>query len=183
MIAAPAIHDPPELQGLSKFSRTAPRMASGSATPFPRSPPDGGDFPAGMCVDVLKIDPTNRNVLYAGTHLGVYRSPDRGATGALFGTGMPLVEVSDIYLSDDSSLMRASTYGRRFCNPRSNRRTIGRLRAMHAAVSPRRSLHLTGCFLTSRAARSLLVWRQTPRHPDAHTSSTFGARAERLPGR
>jgi len=27
---------------------------------------------------------------------------------------MPLVEVSDIYLSGDSSLMRAATYGRGF---------------------------------------------------------------------
>jgi hypothetical protein len=161
MIAAPAIHDPPELQGLSKFSRTAPRMASGSATPFPRSPPDGGDFPAGMCVDVLKIDPTNRNVLYAGTHLGVYRSPDRGATGALFGTGMPLVEVSDIYLSDDSSLMRASTYGRRFCNPRSNRRTA----ACHARgrlTSPQPPSHRLFFDVTSRSIPPRLASNAPP---------------------
>ncbi len=75
---------------------------------------DGGDFPAGVPVDVLKIDPTNRSVVYAGTHLGVYRSPDRGASWVRFGAGMPLVEVSDLYLSEDSSLMRAATYGRGF---------------------------------------------------------------------
>jgi len=75
---------------------------------------DGGDFPTGIPVDVIEIDPANRNVLYAGTHLGIYRSPDRGATWVRFGAGMPLVEVSDIYLSDDSSLMRAATFGRGF---------------------------------------------------------------------
>lgn len=75
---------------------------------------DGHDFPTGVPVDVIKIDPSNRSVLYAGTHLGVYRSADRGATWARFGRGLPLVEVSDVYLSSDSSLMRAATYGRGF---------------------------------------------------------------------
>jgi hypothetical protein len=65
-------------------------------------------------VDVVKVDPGNRNVLYAGTHLGVYRSADRGVSWARFGAGLPLVEVSDIYLSTDSSLMRIATYGRGF---------------------------------------------------------------------
>ena len=75
---------------------------------------DTGDFPSGIPVDVIKVDPGNRSVLYAGTHLGVYRSADRGATWVRFGAGLPLVEVSDIYLSSDSSLMRAATYGRGF---------------------------------------------------------------------
>ena len=75
---------------------------------------DGGDFPTGVPVDVVKVDPINSSVIYAGTHLGVYRSPDRGASWVRFGAGMPLVEVADIYLSNDSTLMRAATYGRGF---------------------------------------------------------------------
>jgi photosystem II stability/assembly factor-like uncharacterized protein len=75
---------------------------------------DGGDFPRGVPVDVVKVDPSNRSVVYAGTHLGVYRSADRGASWARFGAGLPLVEVSDLYISNDSTLIRAATYGRGF---------------------------------------------------------------------
>jgi photosystem II stability/assembly factor-like uncharacterized protein len=75
---------------------------------------DGGDFPAGIPVDVIKNDPSNPAVVYAGTHLGVYRSTDRGASWVRYGAGMPLVEVSDIYLSGDSSLVRSATFGRGF---------------------------------------------------------------------
>jgi len=75
---------------------------------------DGGDFPTGVPVDVVKNDPSNPNILYAGTHLGVYRSPDRGATWARFGSGMPLVQVTDLFLSSDSTLVRSSTFGRGF---------------------------------------------------------------------
>jgi hypothetical protein len=75
---------------------------------------DGDDFPAGIPVDVVKNDPSNPNVLYAGTHLGAYRSTDRGATWTRFGSGMPLVQVTDLYLSSDSTLVRSATYGRGF---------------------------------------------------------------------
>jgi hypothetical protein len=71
-------------------------------------------FPEGVPVDVVKNDPGDPNVIYAGTHLGVYRSLDGGATWARFGAGMPLVEITDLYLSSDSSLVRASTFGRGF---------------------------------------------------------------------
>ena len=75
---------------------------------------DTGGFPTGVPVNVLRVDPQNRDVLYAGTHLGVYRSLDRGATWARFGAGMPLVNVNDIYLSADATLVRAATFGRGF---------------------------------------------------------------------
>jgi photosystem II stability/assembly factor-like uncharacterized protein len=73
---------------------------------------DGGGFPTGVPVDVIKNDPNSATTLYAGTHLGVYRSTDGGATWARFGNGLPLVEVSDLYISNDSTLVRAATYGR-----------------------------------------------------------------------
>ena len=72
------------------------------------------DFPAGVPVNVVKTDPANPSIVYAGTHLGVYRSTDGGATWVRFGAGMPLVEVTDLYISPDSTLMRAATFGRGF---------------------------------------------------------------------
>jgi photosystem II stability/assembly factor-like uncharacterized protein len=71
-------------------------------------------FPTGVPVNTIKVDPTSSNALYAGTHLGVYRSTDGGANWARFGTGMPLVNVEDLYLSPDATLVRAATFGRGF---------------------------------------------------------------------
>lgn len=71
-------------------------------------------FPTGVPVNVIKVDPTNTAALYVGTHLGVYRSTDGGATWARFGTGMPLVNVEDLYISPDATLVRAATFGRGF---------------------------------------------------------------------
>ena len=71
-------------------------------------------LPAGVPVNTLKVDPGSSSTVYAGTHLGVYRSLDGGATWARFGTGMPLVNVNDIYISPDSTLVRAASFGRGF---------------------------------------------------------------------
>jgi PKD repeat protein len=75
---------------------------------------DGGasGFPNGIPVNSIQPDPTNGQYLYAGTHLGVYRSTDGGATWARFGTGLPLVNVTDLYIAPDASLVRAATFGR-----------------------------------------------------------------------
>lgn len=75
---------------------------------------DGNGLPAGVPVNTLENDPNNRTTLYAGTHLGVYRSTDGGTSWVRFGSNMPLVNVTDIYVSPDSSLVRASTFGRGF---------------------------------------------------------------------
>ncbi|MSP63127.1 MAG: hypothetical protein EXR72_22870 [Myxococcales bacterium] len=75
---------------------------------------DGGGFPAGIPVNSIKNDPTDSLHLFAGTHLGIYESSDGGATWSRFGAGLPLVNVFDFYISSDSTLMRAASYGRGF---------------------------------------------------------------------
>lgn len=74
----------------------------------------GAGFPAGVPVNTIVNDPNDTNTLYAGTHLGVYRSSDGGANWARLGAGMPLVNVTDFYISPSSSRMRAATFGRGF---------------------------------------------------------------------
>ncbi len=69
-------------------------------------------FPFGIPVEALINDPTNPNILYAATDLGVYRSGDKGATWSRFGSGFPLVNVKDIYIAPDASFIRAATFGR-----------------------------------------------------------------------
>jgi hypothetical protein len=73
---------------------------------------DGGGFPFGVPVNSIKNDPTDPAHLFAGTHLGIYESSDGGLNWTRFGSGLPLVEVYDFYISPDSSLMRVATYGR-----------------------------------------------------------------------
>ncbi|MFL5419864.1 MAG: hypothetical protein ACJ79Y_03765 [Myxococcales bacterium] len=71
-------------------------------------------FPFGVPVNSIVADPNASATLYAGTHLGVYRSVDGGATWARFGNALPLVNVTDFYISSDSTVMRAATFGRGF---------------------------------------------------------------------
>lgn len=69
-------------------------------------------FPHGIPVNNLVVDPLSNNALYAATHMGVYTSNDSGATWTRYGAGMPLVNVTDLYVADDASLIRAATFGR-----------------------------------------------------------------------
>jgi photosystem II stability/assembly factor-like uncharacterized protein len=52
------------------------------------------------------------NTVYAGTWLGVYGTTDGGASWHLYGSGLPIVVVSDLYMPTDGSYLRVSTYGR-----------------------------------------------------------------------
>ena len=58
------------------------------------------------------MSPVSPSTLYAATFLGVYRSTDAGATWSRFGTGLPQVEVHDLYMPPDGSFLRIATYGR-----------------------------------------------------------------------
>lgn len=73
---------------------------------------DGSGFPTGVPVNAITSDPANAATLFAATHLGVYTSTNAGSTWTRFGTALPLVNVTDFYISADSTLMRASTFGR-----------------------------------------------------------------------
>lgn len=77
-------------------------------------PPNGGDngFPLGTAVHVILNNPTSHNDLFAGTDLGVYRSTDGGASWTRFGQGLPMVAVTDLYITPSGSLLRAATFGR-----------------------------------------------------------------------
>jgi PKD repeat protein len=69
-------------------------------------------FPNGVPVNSIQADPTDGQYLYAATHLGVYRSTNGGTSWTRFGSGMPLVNVTDLYIAPDASLVRAATFGR-----------------------------------------------------------------------
>ncbi|HXT22462.1 MAG TPA: hypothetical protein VN923_17045, partial [Thermoanaerobaculia bacterium] len=75
---------------------------------------EGAGFPTGIPVNTIQNDPGDVNTLYAGTHMGVYRSTDGGANWTRFGSNMPLVNVTDLYVSPASTLVRAASYGRGF---------------------------------------------------------------------
>jgi hypothetical protein len=74
----------------------------------------GNDLPAGVGIQVVSYDasdPSN-NTIYGGTNKGVYRTTDGGNTWARFGTGLPRVAVTGMFVARDGSLVRVSTKGR-----------------------------------------------------------------------
>jgi photosystem II stability/assembly factor-like uncharacterized protein len=73
----------------------------------------GTGLDCGLPINTVYGDATDANVLYLGTHLGVYKSSDGGAHWSRFGSGMPLVNIMDFYISP-SGKMRAASYGRGF---------------------------------------------------------------------
>jgi photosystem II stability/assembly factor-like uncharacterized protein len=69
-------------------------------------------LPAGVPVNQVTFAPGSSTTLFAATHLGVYQSLDAGASWTRWGTGMPLVEVTDIEFLPQSNRVRAATFGR-----------------------------------------------------------------------
>jgi len=46
--------------------------------------------------------------------VSVYSSTDGGSTWSRYGSAMPLVNVTDLYVAPNSSRVRAATFGRGF---------------------------------------------------------------------
>jgi len=70
-----------------------------------------GNLP-GEPMNVIVEDPTNENILYIGSHRGVYISYNRGSTWSYLGKGMPATSVSDIEIDKKSGDMIIATHGR-----------------------------------------------------------------------
>jgi hypothetical protein len=62
-------------------------------------------------VNGFVVDPLNTQNLFASTDQGVYASMDGGNTWALYGTGLPDVEVFDLKLQSPARILRAATHG------------------------------------------------------------------------
>ncbi|MET0555512.1 MAG: hypothetical protein ABW221_20900 [Vicinamibacteria bacterium] len=73
--------------------------------------PIASNLPADGPVKVVREDPRNPSVLYAGTELGLFASLDRGASWTPFG-GLPTVAVDDIAVHERDGDVVAATHGR-----------------------------------------------------------------------
>jgi hypothetical protein len=62
-------------------------------------------------VSAFIVDPASSNILYVGTDIGVYVSPDGGTTWNAFGTGFPRVAVFDV-AKTAGNMIRIATHGR-----------------------------------------------------------------------
>ena len=69
------------------------------------------NLPADGPVKVVREDPKNPSLLYAGTELGLFASLDRGASWTTFG-GLPTVAVDDIAIHARDGDLVAATHGR-----------------------------------------------------------------------
>jgi hypothetical protein len=65
------------------------------------------DVPAGA----LLVDPSDSNIVYLGTDIGVYRSTTRGNDWRSFNRGMPPVVVHE-FSANASGVIQVATYGR-----------------------------------------------------------------------
>jgi photosystem II stability/assembly factor-like uncharacterized protein len=73
--------------------------------------PIAANLPADGPVKVVREDPRNPSVLYAGTELGLFASLDRGGSWTPFG-GLPTVAVDDIAVHARDGDLVAATHGR-----------------------------------------------------------------------
>src|SRR5436190_1129549 len=70
-----------------------------------------GDLPQGNPVEVVREDPVNPKLLYAGTHFGVFASFDQGAHWVRIGEAPP-VRVDDIQIHPRTTDLVIATHGR-----------------------------------------------------------------------
>ena len=89
------------------------------ATPYVRRSADFGKtwqdiskgIPAGP-VNVIREDPVDRNILYLGTDLGVYVSPDAGRSWRVLGGNLPACYVHDLVIHPRDNIIVIATHGR-----------------------------------------------------------------------
>jgi hypothetical protein len=70
-----------------------------------------GDLPQGDPVEVVREDPVNTKLLYAGTHFGIFASFDQGTHWVRIGD-LPSVRVDDIQIHPRTSDLVIATHGR-----------------------------------------------------------------------
>jgi len=63
-------------------------------------------------VNVILEDPVHENVLYIGTHRGVYISMNQGASWELLGDDLPVVSVADLAIQEREQELVVATHGR-----------------------------------------------------------------------
>jgi photosystem II stability/assembly factor-like uncharacterized protein len=63
-------------------------------------------------VNVIREDPFNRNILYAGTDTGVYVSKDQGKTWEVLGGNLPTLYVQDLVIHPRDNVIVIATHGR-----------------------------------------------------------------------
>jgi photosystem II stability/assembly factor-like uncharacterized protein len=69
------------------------------------------NLPAGS-INVIREDPRNSNVLYAGTDFGAFISTNGGQRWEVLGGNLPSVQVSDLQFHKRDNVIVISTYGR-----------------------------------------------------------------------
>ena len=89
-------------------ARSAQRCGSGGWTGMT------SNLPGNLPVNVVTLDPGDPATVYVGTEIGLYRSTDSGGSFELYGTGLPLVSVTDIAVAADGRSVRIATFGRGF---------------------------------------------------------------------
>jgi hypothetical protein len=69
-------------------------------------------IPAGNPIYVIREDPRNPDLLYAGSEFGAYVSVDRGRSWEALGQGLPTVAVHDLVIHPRDGDVIAATHGR-----------------------------------------------------------------------
>ncbi len=64
------------------------------------------------CLNTVREDPTNENILYVGSDLGVYISIDRGTSWMPYGSGIPVTPIHDLVIQESAKELVVASHGR-----------------------------------------------------------------------